>query len=72
MIKSLFIAILITSISIFFISCSKKRGCTDIVSLSYDQEAEEMDESCEYGGDGGTLSFDVIPISVHPIISKPG
>ena len=46
--------ILIIIISIFFsFGCTKKKGCTDIVSISYDPEAEKDDGKCEYGGEGG-------------------
>ena len=56
--------ILIILISIFLsFSCSKKKGCTDILSVSYDPEAEKDNGTCEYGGDGGSNTIILYPKS---------
>jgi len=36
------------------IACSKKKGCTDPMSIKYDSDAEKDDGSCVYGGQGGS------------------
>lgn len=41
--------------------CSKKKGCTDPVSLAYDADAEKDDGSCTYGGLGGNVTLVVSP-----------
>lgn len=42
---------------IFLSSCSKKKGCSDPLSISYDSEAEKDDGSCLYGGQGGNATI---------------
>ena len=56
---------------LILINCSKKKGCTDIVSVNYDWEAESNNGTCRYGGDGGELSAIILPRYIHPIISRP-
>ena len=65
--------ILIIIISIFFsFGCTKKKGCTDIVSISYDPEAEKDDGSCEYGGEGGRNTIVLYPNSQgKAVFNKP-
>lgn len=65
------IRILISLFILIIISCSKKKGCTDILSIKYDSEAEKDDGSCEYGGLGGKNTI-VIYLWNHgqKIISK--
>ena len=55
------------------ISCKKKKGCKDPISIKYDSDAEEDDGSCEYGGTGGNTTIVVKP-QHHgvAIISKVG
>ena len=64
---------LIIIISIFFsFGCTKKKGCTDIVSISYDPEAEKDDGSCEYGGEGGRNTIVLYPNSQgKAVFNKP-
>ena len=41
-------------------SC-KEKGCTDKLSISYDEDAEKDDGSCEYGGLGGSVTIVASP-----------
>jgi hypothetical protein len=56
-------------------SCKKdkKKGCMDPISINYDEEAEEDDQSCMYAGTGGSITLVAKP-EHHgvPIISKVG
>lgn len=55
----------------FIISCTKKKGCKDIVSLQYDNEAEVDDGTCEYGGEGGLNTIVFSPHSQgRPVYNK--
>jgi hypothetical protein len=38
-------------------SCSKKKGCTDPISIKYDKDAEEDDGTCVYAGTGGNTTL---------------
>jgi hypothetical protein len=51
-------------------SCKKyeKEGCTDIVSINYDPEAKINNGSCEYGGEGGQRSINILAVSFYPHI----
>ncbi len=40
----------IAILTLFSVSCSKKKGCTDPTSINYDSKAEENDNSCAYEG----------------------
>jgi hypothetical protein len=53
--------------------CSKKKGCRDPLSISYDSKAEEDDGSCLYAGLGGNTTIVAKP-KHHgvPIINKVG
>jgi hypothetical protein len=53
-----------------FTGC-KKKGCTDILSWKYDEDAEKDDGSCEYGGVGGGISIVAYPEHHgNPIVSS--
>ena len=41
--------------------CSKKKGCTDPISINFDQEAEEGDGSCSYAGASGNVTIAAFP-----------
>ena len=41
-----FASLLFLSLSLTFISCNKKPGCTDPIAENYDDQAEVDDESC--------------------------
>ncbi len=74
MLRNIIFKIILTLILFNFTKCTKYNGCTDILSLSYDPEAEKENGTCEYGGDGGQLSAIVIPVAytgTH-VYSKPG
>src|SRR5690349_9773237 len=53
-------------------ACTKRKGCTDPVSISFDEEAEVNDGSCVYGGEGGQNSVKYYLYSQQrAVISKP-
>lgn len=54
--KIFLLAMLVISICILP-SCKKKKGCTDINSISYDNEAEVVDGSCKVAGAGGNVTL---------------
>jgi hypothetical protein len=71
--KKSFIFFLMTlAVSLSFQSC-KEKGCTDPLSVTYDEDAEKDDGSCEYGGTGGSTIIVAKP-QHHgdPIIGLPG
>jgi len=47
--RSLLYIGLLVGISIAFLSCDKKTGCTDPMSSVYDRDAQVDDGSCQYG-----------------------
>ena len=59
--KLILIALTIGAGLLLLQSCSKKKGCTDPVSINYDAEAEKDNGSCEYGGTGGDATIVAIP-----------
>jgi hypothetical protein len=55
--KIIHVVIFALTIVIVQTGCSKKKGCTDPVSITYDSEAEKDDGTCEYGGSGGNTAI---------------
>jgi len=56
----IFILALATSFALFT-GCSKKKGCTDPISVNYDPDAEKDDGTCEYAGSGGDVTLSLFP-----------
>jgi hypothetical protein len=68
--KNLFIMLLAAS-AIFTTGCKEEKGCTDPMSVLYDEDAEKDDGSCVYAGTGGNsvIAAKVVHHST-PIISS--
>jgi hypothetical protein len=73
--KVFLVALALTAGIAVISSCKKdkKKGCMDPVSLKYDDEAEEDDYTCTYGGLGGNTTVVAKPEHHHNAITgKPG
>jgi hypothetical protein len=59
--KTIIIYISLTVCVFALPSCSKKKGCTDPISIKYDKDAEEDDGTCVYAGTGGNTTIVALP-----------
>lgn len=54
-------------------SCTTPKGCTNVVSIDFDSDAEEDDGSCRLAGSGGNVTLVAFPKHHdEPIISGSG
>jgi hypothetical protein len=73
--KKILIAAIALTITFLYYSCKKdkKQGCMDPISIKYDSEAQEDDNSCIYGGSGGNITIVAKPQHHgEPITNKYG
>ena len=69
--KIIFVCSLLAVIAGIISGCSKKKGCRDPISISYDPDAEEDDGSCKYAGLGGNTTIVAFPKHHNvPILNK--
>jgi hypothetical protein len=67
--KKIFVVLALAAIWMFALpSCSKKKGCMDKNSISYDKDAEEDDGSCQYAGIGGNTTIVARPLHHDSVV----